>query len=102
SEARPLDPEPILEGGLGHADAFEQVALVEGRGLLEGRGRARGAESLEGVGIHVDGGRVEGEGVVVDQEDGRQRTRQRLAEGDERLPEALAGLLASGVTPEKG
>ena len=101
AQTRPLGAQPVLERLLRDADALEQVALVQRDGLLEGLRGAAGREALELLHVHLDGGRVEGQGVVIHDENRRLGRGQRPAQGDEGLTEALPGLLVAGVAPEQ-
>ena len=62
-----LREEPLLERRLLEREAFEELAAIEGRGTFEGGRRALGDLALELDDVHVDGGRVQGNGLAVDQ-----------------------------------
>ena len=82
AQALALREEPLLERRLLEGEAFEQLAAIEGGGSFEGGRRAFGDLALELHHIHVDGGRVEGDGLTVDQQ-GRRLCIHSLPQGEE-------------------
>ncbi len=68
-----LREEPLLERRLLEGEALEQLAAIERGGSFEGGRRAFGDLALELHHVHVDGGRVQGDGLAVDQQGWRLR-----------------------------
>ena len=63
-----LREEPLLEGGLPEGQALQELAAIEGGGALEGGRRGVGDPSLELGDVHVDGVRVQSDGLSLDQQ----------------------------------
>jgi len=64
------------------------------------RGAAR-RQPLERLQVHLDRGRIEGQGVALDDEDRRLGRRQVPAQGNESLPEALPRLLVPAIAQSR-
>ena len=69
-----LREEPLLERRLLEGEAFKELAAIERGGAVEGGRRAFGDLALELGHVHVDGGRVQGNGLAVDQQRRRLHT----------------------------
>jgi hypothetical protein len=99
-QALVLAEQPLLELGLVQREAGEEVAMVEGRGLLQIGQGARLDALLEDRRIDGDNGRVEGNGVRIDAQ--RVGSGHGAADGRQSLAKAGAGLGLAHVAPEEG
>ena len=98
-QALALAQQPFLERGLVQGEPREEVALVEGRGLLQRLDRPRLRALLEDQRIDGDHGRVEGDGLRVDAQG--VHAGQGSSDGRQRLAKAGAGLGLAHVAPEQ-
>ena len=99
AQALALAQQPFLERGLVQGEPGEEVALVEGRGLLQRRRRARLRALLEEHRVDGDRGRIEGHGLRVDPQG--VHAGQGPADGGQRLAQARPGLGLAHVAPEQ-
>ena len=94
--------DPLLERRLVHIEAFDEVAAVQVRGLLQGVGGAFGKQALEGGYVDVHRGWIECNGPAPGHQDWRSGGRQCLVENVHGLPQALVCLLVAGLAPQQG
>jgi hypothetical protein len=96
-----LRREPVLEGRRRHPHAIEQRAAIERHGGVERLRRALSHEPLEVHHVHVERGRVHGDGVALRDECRARRARQDPAQADQRISQALARLPLRGVASQE-
>ena len=98
----PFGHQPVLEERLVEAEAEEQVAPVELGGVRQPLDGALGHPPLEGRHVDLHLRRIQGKRRPVDEQDRGRGVGQRLAQGGERMAEAVAGVLVAPLPPEQG
>jgi hypothetical protein len=93
--------EPFLEQRLVQAEAREQIACIDRRGLLERLRRAFRHVPFEAGDVDVDHGRVQRKRLAFGDQDRRGGGRQRPSQGGERVAQAVAGSLVGRLAPEE-
>jgi len=102
AQTLPLGGHPLLEPGLVEREPVEEIAAVELDPALE-RVRRPGREAaLEARDVGADGGGRQRDGVAPDLEIGGGAVRERAADQEERLPQAVARVAVVDVAPEEG
>ena len=97
-----LDQQPILESGVAHRHAVQQIAAVEGNRLLQSRRTAVAQQLFKAADIGVHDRPVQHHALSAgDQRFGRHR-REAAAQAQEALLQAVAGLPVAAVAPQQG
>lgn len=98
-KALPFRTKPCFELWRDAIDALEEVSAIEARGFVWCR--PLGRQPRERDGVDFDNGRIKGHGIAVSGDRIKPDMPERLPDGCQGLPQAIACLSLGAVAPEQ-